>query len=71
MRYGSFIAVFVCLTVGCTLRAADSPTPEEELKRLAGGGKECATWELQLAEDRKDKSLKRVTLTFHKTKLGA
>jgi hypothetical protein len=71
MRYGSFIAVFVCLTVGCTLRAADSSTPEEELKRLAGGGKECATWELQLAEDRKDKSLKRVTLTFHKTKLGA
>jgi hypothetical protein len=51
--------------------AEDFPTPEEELNRLAGGGKECATWELQLPKDRKEESFKRVTLTFHKTKLGA
>jgi hypothetical protein len=71
MRSGSFIGVLVCLSIGCALRGDDSPTPEGELKRLAGGGKECATWELQLAKDRKDQSLKRVTLTFHKTRLGA
>jgi hypothetical protein len=67
----SFVAVFLGLLVGAVLRAQDSPTSEVELKRLAGGGKESATWELQLPEGHKDKSLKRVTLTFHKTRLGA
>jgi hypothetical protein len=71
MRCTPVIATLVGLFVGAALPAQDSPTAEEELNRLAGGGKECATWELQLPKDRKDQSLKRVTLTFHKTRLGA
>jgi hypothetical protein len=64
-------AVFAWLLPGALLQAGDPPAAEGELKRLGGSGKECATWELQLAEDRADQSLRRVTLTFHKTRLGA
>jgi hypothetical protein len=65
------VIAFACLWLVGSPRADDPPTSEGELKRLAGSGKECATWELQLARDREDQSLKRVTLTFHKTRLGA
>ena len=65
------IIAFAGLCLVAALWADDPPTAEGELKRLAGSGKECATWELQLAKDREDQSLKRVTLTFHKTRLGA
>jgi hypothetical protein len=59
------------LCPGAALQAADPPSADADLKRLAGGSKECATWELTLAKEPKNQSLKRVTLTFHKTRLGA
>src|SRR5262245_2056504 len=71
MRSVLLVFAFACLWLGALLRAADPPSADADLKRLAGSAKECATWELQLAKDRKDQSLTRVTLTFHKTRLGA
>ena len=71
MRCMLILAVGAWLFPGSLAPADEPPTAEGELQRLAGAGKECATWELELAKDRKDQSLKRVTLTFHKTRLGA
>jgi hypothetical protein len=71
MRLALPLTAFACLSLGVALQAADPPSADADLKRLAGGATECATWELQLDNGRKDQSLRRVTLTFHKTRLGA
>src|SRR5262245_7033008 len=65
------LAAVAWLSTGVLLRAQDLPDTDAELKRLAGGGKECATWELRLAKGLKERRISRVTLTFHKTRLGA
>jgi hypothetical protein len=70
MRCVPLLALFPCITLAAALRADGPPTAEDELARLAGS-KECATWELQLTKNHTDQSLKRVSLTFHRTRLGA